>query len=81
LPEPEPPAAATLVVNPLYDAPFVRLAYKLAASGITDATELQDALRASYPEVVVRRRELSGERVRVLYVYRDGQWVNGSSRE
>jgi hypothetical protein len=77
----QPLPAPTLVVNPLYDARFVHLAHALAASGITDAHRLQVALRASYAAVVVRARELSGEQATVLYVYRDGHWVNGSPQE
>jgi len=70
-----------LVVNPTYDAPFAGLAHELVAGGATDAADLELALRSTYPAVVVRARALSGERAVVLYVYRDGRWVNGAARE
>ena len=62
-----------LVVNPATDVPFDAQARELAAASRTPA-ELQEALRAHYPEAVVRSRDLAGED-ETWYVYRDGRWV------
>ena len=64
---------AILILNPTTDAEFGRRTEHLATSATTPET-LQSALRAYYPEAVVRPRELSGER-EAWYVYRDGHWV------
>lgn len=63
-----------LFVNPASDATFVARVEALVATGISDPDRLAEALRASYPEAVVRQREISGESD-TWYVYRDGHWV------
>jgi len=40
-----------------------------------EAAELELRLRRSYPDAVVRPRDLSNEPYVVWYVYRDGHWV------
>jgi hypothetical protein len=62
-------------VNPVGDAAFVRDAERLVQSGRRTPEALQEALRARYPRVVVRRRILSNEEFEVWYVYREGRWV------
>lgn len=62
-----------LVVNPATDGPFDAQTRELALASRTPA-ELQAALRAEYPEAVVRSRDLAGED-ETWYVYRDGRWV------
>jgi hypothetical protein len=39
------------------------------------APALEAALRLTYPNARVRRRELSGEAVEIWYVYREGHWI------
>lgn len=64
----------TLIVNPIGDREFIAFAnYQL--EGASTAGELQALLRVRYPEAIVRLRELSGERILVWYVYRDGRWA------
>ena len=63
-----------LFVNPASDQRFVARVEGFVGAGIADPTRLADALRGHYPEVVVRRREISGE-LDTWYVYRDGHWV------
>jgi len=64
----------TLILNPVADRAFTRFAEsQLDASDTVD--RLQELLRARYPAAVVRARRLSGERILVWYVYRDGHWV------
>ena len=62
------------MINPVSDPAFAT-----AANGALDTSwtseALADALRAQYPAVIVRPRELSGETLIVWYVYRDGHWV------
>jgi hypothetical protein len=65
--------AAMLVVNPRNDEDFVRFVQQQARS-VESASELQARLRPRHPQVVVRPRELDGERTDVWYVYRDGHW-------
>jgi len=68
-----------LIISPTDDAAFVAACQ--AAVGIgTSPAQLQSALRAAYPRVVVRRRELMGERFTIWYVYRDGRWVPPGTR-
>jgi hypothetical protein len=64
----------TLFINPRADADFVSLVEQEAASA-TSPEELRSRLASSYPEVVVRRRALAGERAEIWYVYRNGRWV------
>jgi hypothetical protein len=67
-------------VNPRDDVRFVALVDRLA-TGVRRPEDLEARLRATYPGVVVRARELSGEAVEVWYVYRDGSWVPPPSVE
>jgi hypothetical protein len=63
-----------LIVNPRSDTRFVQLVAELTADETIDLSDLQSRLRATYPEAVVRRRELSSESTEMWYVYRDGRW-------
>ena len=63
-----------LIVNPRSDVRFVELVAALTADGTFDQADLQTRLRATYPNAVVRRRELSSEATEMWYVYRDGRW-------
>jgi hypothetical protein len=65
--------STSLVLNPGTDERFVSLACGMAAAARAPH-ELQRRLRDAYPGAVVRRRELSGERLDTWYVYRDGSW-------
>jgi hypothetical protein len=65
---------AALVLNPISDDGF-RLAVEQAIhDGASDPAALADALRATYPRLVARRREISDEPHDVWYVYREGSW-------
>lgn len=70
----------TLVVNPRSDPDFQELAERLANEA-QRPDQLQAALRAVYPLVVVHERQLSAEWIRVWYVYRDGRWVRPDQLE
>ena len=63
-----------LIVNPSRDTRFVLLVAELTADETIDLSDLQSRLRATYPDAVVRRRELSSESTEMWYVYRDGRW-------
>ena len=63
-----------LIVNPRSDTRFVQLVAELTADETIDLSDLQSRLRATYPDAVVRRRELSSESTEMWYVYRDGRW-------
>jgi hypothetical protein len=63
----------SLIVNPIGDRIFADEVRRLAVS-VHGPEELQARLHRAYPAVVVRPRELSGERFVVWYVYRDGHW-------
>ena len=65
----------TLFLNPVDDDGFVRRVNDLIAGGVAEPAELEDRLRAWYPDAVVRPRDLANERSNVWYVYRDGHWV------
>ncbi|HEX2756727.1 MAG TPA: hypothetical protein VHM48_14755 [Candidatus Limnocylindrales bacterium] len=75
---PESEQRPTLVLNPPDDEDFRSSAERLVESGIVEPTELQESLRLRWPNAVVRRRELAGERVQIWYVYRDGHWVRSA---
>jgi len=64
-----------LFVNPLSDADFSRRAGELVENGARRPEEPADGLRPTYPNVVARKREISGE-AESWYVYRDGHWVD-----
>lgn len=69
-----------LVLNPRDDP-----AFESEASGLLDAVstpaDLQRRLRATYPDAIVRARDLSSEPGTVWYVYRNGHWINSGERE
>lgn len=67
-----------LFVNPLSDAAFVRRTSDFVTAGTTRPEDLADQLRATYPNVVARKRDISGE-AESWYVYRDGHWVDEES--
>ena len=64
-----------LILNPRSDAQFVALVSELMTDPLDQPSALQAALRARFPDAVVRRRELSSEPTEVWYVYRDGRWT------
>jgi hypothetical protein len=65
----------TLVLNPPDDDAFRRMALALVRDGAAEPVTLESALRRTYPDAVVRPRELAGESAEIWYVYRDGRWV------
>jgi hypothetical protein len=70
-----------LVLNPPDDDAFRGTALDLLGDGVEEPSALETALRRTYPNAVVRPRELAGERTEIWYVYRDGRWVRpGQSR-
>jgi len=68
----------TLVVNPATDAAFVRFAQLIVDHGVIPITEFERRLRLEYPRAVAHKRQLSGERTVIWYVYRDGHWINSA---
>lgn len=72
-------ARVTLVMNPVSDAGFVQRVRELR-EGHTTPASFQIALRAYYPDAVVRSRDLDGE-APTWYVYRDGRWTPSAVRE
>jgi hypothetical protein len=62
-----------LVLNPANDEQFAERARALLDHARTPG-ELQAALLADHPQVIVRSRDLAGED-EAWYVYRDGHWV------
>jgi hypothetical protein len=69
--------APALHLNPGDDEAFAAAVDRLIATGLRDADEFQERLRASYPAATVRPRDLASEPYVVWYVYRDGRWVHG----
>jgi hypothetical protein len=67
-----------LVVNPRSDPEFVDVANRLVDEGIEQSEDLERALRAQYPSVVVRERLLDQEPLVTWYVYREGSWTPSS---
>lgn len=65
-----------VVRNPSKDSDFAAAIDDLLADGVKDSAGFQERLRVRFPRVLVRPRDLSGERVVVWYVYREGHWVN-----
>jgi hypothetical protein len=63
-----------LFLNPLSDTEFARRTADIVTGGTTRPEDLADQLRTDYPNVVARKREISGE-AESWYVYRDGHWV------
>ena len=70
---------AVVICLPSADLAF-RAAVQAALEASAEATpsELEARLRSLYPGVLVRERELSGERDPVWYAYRDGTYVADS---
>jgi hypothetical protein len=67
----------TIVRNPPNDSGFADAIEALLDAGVVDPAAAEERLRASYPNVVVRPRELADETTPVWYVYREGRWVAG----
>ena len=65
----------TLVLNPPDDEEFRSAALDVIEDGADTPAALEQALRRRYPRVLVRPRDLVGERSQIWYVYRDGRWV------
>jgi uncharacterized protein YbjT (DUF2867 family) len=63
-----------LFVNPLSDALFAQRTAEFVTGGTVRPEDLADQLRDDYPDVVARKRDISGE-AESWYVYRDGHWV------
>jgi hypothetical protein len=64
-----------LFVNPLSDEAFAQRTADIVTGGTTRPEDLADQLRGAYPDVVARKRDISGE-AESWYVYRDGHWVD-----
>lgn len=64
-----------LFVNPLSDTGFAQQTSDFVREGAVRPEDLADQLRPAYPDVVARKREISGE-AESWYVYRDGHWVD-----
>ena len=69
-----PRRLAAVVLNPTSDEAFRRDVEATLRAGATSPDELVDSLRATYPRVLARRREISHEPQEVWYVYREGSW-------
>lgn len=67
-----------LFVNPLSDTVFAQRSAELVSGGTSEPEELAAQLRDRYPNVVARKRDISGE-AESWYVYRDGHWVEDES--
>jgi hypothetical protein len=70
----------TLVINPVDDRSFSALADAAVDGGVSTAEGLQAVLRDRYPRAVVRARSLTGERILIWYVYREGRWIRSGRR-
>ena len=70
-----------LILNPRHDAEFVARVRAIESGGLNAPDDLVEPLRAWYPDIVVRPRELSSEPVVVWYVYRDGRWTSEGSKK
>ncbi len=64
-----------LVLNPASDRDFGAFAENLVDDGARTVDDLRAGLRTRYPRAAVHARELSGERIVIWYVYRDGHWT------
>ena len=67
----------TIVRNPPDDSTFADAIEAVLDTGVLDPAAAEERLRARYPNVVVRPRELADETTPVWYVYREGRWVAG----
>jgi hypothetical protein len=74
--DPAAAGAPRLVINPRQDAGFVEACSVAMEAAPAVPRALQEALRNEYPQATVEPRALSGESLRVWYVYRDGHWVS-----
>jgi hypothetical protein len=74
--DPAAAGAPRLVINPRQDAGFVEACSVAMEAAPAVPRALQEALRDEYPQATVEPRALSGESLRVWYVYRDGHWVS-----
>lgn len=63
-----------LFVNPLSDEAFARQTADFVSGGTSRPEDLEAQLRPAYPNVLARKRDISGE-AESWYVYRDGHWV------
>jgi hypothetical protein len=72
-------ARPVLVLNPRPDGAFVDAAETLLDRDPPSPEDLQNSLRETYPNAVVRARELSGETIVTWYVFREGHWINGGN--
>ena len=64
-----------LFVNPMSDEQFAQRTADFVTHGTTRPEDLADQLRPTYPNVVARKRDISGE-AESWYVYREGHWVD-----
>jgi len=64
-----------IVANPPGDQEFRQVIDRFLLAGGGEPRDLEATLRTSYPQAVVRPRELAGEHFEVWYVYRDGHWI------
>ncbi|HLY12899.1 MAG TPA: hypothetical protein VKR24_01000 [Candidatus Limnocylindrales bacterium] len=69
-----------LLFNPHDDPALRRAAEGLLDEGIHSIPDFVRRLRSAYPKLMVSRRDLTGERDPVWYVYREGHWVSDRSR-
>ncbi|HUP83299.1 MAG TPA: hypothetical protein VM284_03815 [Candidatus Limnocylindria bacterium] len=67
----------TIVRNPADDMQFKAAVDAAMAGTVSSSEALQEILQPAYPNVLVRPRQLAGERGLVWYVYRDGRWTSG----
>lgn len=73
-------ARPVLVLNPRHDQAFVDTAQSLLEHDTPSHEALQNSLRQTYPNAVVRARDLSGETIVAWYVFREGYWINSGPR-
>ena len=74
-------ARPVLVLNPRPDGAFVDAAETLLDRDPPSPEALQNSLRETYPNAVVRARELSGETIVTWYAFREGHWINGGPQQ
>lgn len=68
-----------LVINPLGDRTFGASVHACSADGSDTPDALQTALRADWPNAIVRDGIVESD-VQRWYVYRDGHWIRDESR-
>lgn len=74
-------ARPILVLNPRQDGAFGGAAQTLLDHDGPSLEALQSSLRQTYPNTVVRARDLSGEAIVTWYVYREGHWINSGPQQ